>query len=115
MKRSKRYTEAAKKVDRSRFYALEESVDLLKELHKTKFDESVEVSLNLGVNPKHADQMVRGTVSLPNGTGKKIRVLVINRGEMDQDAKDAGADYVGFQDYLEKISDPAPFGRRFVF
>ena len=105
MRRSKRYKEAADGVDRSKSIVLEEGVDLLKRNHKTKFDESVEISLNLGIDPKHADQMVRGTVALPYGTGKTVRVLVISKGDKDQEAIDAGADFVGFQEYLKKIQE----------
>ncbi len=105
MKKSKRTDAIVSRVDRQKLYSLEEAVSLLKELHKTKFDESVEVAINLGVDPKHADQMVRGTVSLPSGTGKAVRVLVINRGEKDEEAKQAGADHVGFQEYLQKIKE----------
>lgn len=105
MKRSRRYKAIVAKVDKNKSYVIEDAVKLIKELHTTKFDESVEVALNLGVDPKQSDQLIRGTVSLPHGTGKTVRVLVINRGDKDQEAKDAGADYVGFQDYLKKIQE----------
>jgi large subunit ribosomal protein L1 len=75
----------------------------LKDLPKTKFDESVEVVLRLGVDPKHADQMVRGTVSLPNGTGKTVRVLVLTKGAKEKEAQEAGADFVGLDEYAEKL------------
>jgi len=103
MKHSKRYTQNRSTVDRSREYTLEEGVALLKAFDKAKFDESVELSINLGVDPRHADQMVRGTVVLPNGTGKSVRVLVLTQGESVQTALDAGADYAGLQEYVEKI------------
>jgi len=103
MKRSKRYSEAVTKVEKSKEYSLEEAIALLKDLPKTKFDESVEVALRLGVDPKHADQMVRGTVSLPNGTGKTVRVLVLTKGAKEKEAQDAGADFVGLDEYAEKL------------
>ncbi len=103
MKRSKRYSEAVTKVENGKEYSLEEAIALLKDLPKTKFDESVEVALRLGVDPKHADQMVRGTVSLPNGTGKTVRVLVLTKGAKEKEAQDAGADFVGLDEYAEKL------------
>jgi len=86
-----------------RVYALREAVDAVKRSAYTKFDESVDLALRLGVDPKRADQMVRGTTSLPHGTGKKIRVLVFAKGEKEQEARQAGADYVGSDDLMEKI------------
>ena len=80
MKRSKRYRELIAKVDRKKEYSLEEAVKLLKEVANAKFDETVEIAMRLGVDPRHADQMVRGTVVLPHGTGKKVRVLVFAKG-----------------------------------
>ena len=103
MKRSKRYTEANAKIEKSKEYSLDDAIALLKELPKMKFDESVEIALKLGVNPKHADQMVRGTVSLPNGTGKTARVLVMTKGSKEKEAQEAGADFVGMDEYVEKI------------
>lgn len=103
MKRSKRYSEAVTKVEKGKGYSLDEAIALLKELPKAKFDESIEVALKLGVNPKHADQMVRGTVSLPNGTGKTARVLVLTKGAKEKEAQDAGADFVGLGEYAEKL------------
>ncbi len=104
MKRSRRWKEAATKVDRLREYQLDESLDIVKEnASKTKFDETVELTVNLGVDPRKADQMVRGTVALPHGTGKAVRVLVLTKGEKQNEAKEAGADYVGFEEYIEKI------------
>jgi large subunit ribosomal protein L1 len=103
MKRSKRYQEIREKVDRSKRYPVEEAVKLLKESASVKFDESIEVAIRLGVNPKHADQMVRGTVSLPNGTGKSVRVAVFAAGEKAEEAQKAGADFVGAEDLAEKV------------
>ncbi len=103
MKHSKRYSAAREKIDSRRLYPLGEAVKLLKEAGHTKFDETVEVSARLGVNPKHADQMVRGTVALPHGTGKKIRVLAFCVGEKEAEAREAGADYVGMEEFVTKI------------
>lgn len=86
-------------------YSVAEAIEILKKMKTAKFDESVEIAMNLGVDPRHADQVVRGTVSLPHGTGKEMRVLVIAKGEKQQEAKDAGADHAGFEDYLQKIKD----------
>jgi large subunit ribosomal protein L1 len=103
MKRSRRYKGNREKVDRKKAYLLDEALKVIKESSKCKFDESVEVAAQLGVNPKHADQMVRGTVALPHGTGKKVRVLVFAVGEKESEAKEAGADFVGSDDLVEKI------------
>ncbi len=103
MKRSKRYRELLQKIDRGKDYSLEEAVKLLKETASAKFDETVEVAVRLGVDPRHADQVVRGTVTLPHGTGKDVRVLVIAKGAKATEAEEAGADYVGFKDVIEKI------------
>ena len=105
MKPGKRYRESAAKVDSARQYPIEEAVEVLKSFPPSKFDETVEFSANLGVDPKHADQQVRGTVLLPHGTGKTIRVLVLTRGEKEQEAKNAGADTVGSVDIIEKIKE----------
>ena len=102
-KRGKKYREALKKVDRSRLYHLEEAISLLKEISFANFDESIDIAVNLGVNPKHADQMVRGACVLPHGTGKSVKVLVFTQGEKVQEALDAGADYAGLEEYIEKI------------
>ncbi|MEA2030778.1 MAG: 50S ribosomal protein L1 [candidate division Zixibacteria bacterium] len=103
MKRSKTFQEFRDKVDRTRKYPLDEAINLLKEGSYVKFDESVEVAIRLGVNPKHADQMVRGTVALPNGTGKKVKVAVFAQGEKATEATEAGADIVGAEDLAEKV------------
>lgn len=102
---SKRYRQGADAIDRNRLYGLEEAVELLKAAPAAKFDESVDIALNLGVDPKHADQMVRGAIVLPHGTGKSVRVLVFAKGEKEKEATDAGADYVGAEDLAKKIQD----------
>ena len=102
-KHGKKYTAAAKLVE-EKAYTIEEAVPLLKKLHATKFDETIEIALRLGVDPKHADQMVRGTVVLPHGTGKSKRVLVITSGEKLKEAEGAGADLVGGKEMVEKIA-----------
>ncbi len=104
MKRGKKYKEAASKVDRIKLYLLDEGLQLLRQLPTAKFDETVECAVRLGVDPRHADQMVRSTVVLPQGTGKKVRVLVFAKGEQETAAREAGADYVGAEDLVEKIS-----------
>jgi large subunit ribosomal protein L1 len=103
MARSKRYTAAAKKVDEKKLYTLEEAVARVKDGASAKFNESVDIAIRLGVDPKKADQAVRGTVALPHGIGKAVRVLVIAKPPKDEEAKAAGADHAGFQDYLTKI------------
>lgn len=103
MKRGKKYLEAAKKVDTNRKYSLEEAIRVLKEIKHTKFDESMEVAVRLGVDPRHADQQVRGTVVLPHGTGKKVRVLVFAKGDKVKEAEQAGADYSGGDDLMNRI------------
>ena len=100
----KKYTDAREKVDRDKYYSLDEALTMLKELSFTKFDESVDVAVRLGVNPRHADQMVRGSVLLPHGTGKETRVLVFAKGEKEKEATDAGADFVGSEELVDKIS-----------
>jgi len=102
--RGKKYTEAKKKVDPTKRYDLDGGIQLLKEAGQAKFDESVDMAIRLGVNPKHSDQMVRGTVALPHGVGKSVRVLVFAKGEKEKEAKDAGADFVGAEDLVEKIT-----------
>ncbi len=103
-KRGKRWSEARKAVDPNNRYTVEQAVDLLKASAKTKFDETVDVAVRLGVDPKHADQMVRGAVALPHGTGKTVRVLVFAQGDAARAAKEAGADFVGADDLIEKIN-----------
>ncbi|MDZ7272073.1 MAG: 50S ribosomal protein L1 [candidate division KSB1 bacterium] len=103
MKRSKRFREAVSKRDPSKQYTLAEAVKLVKEAATAKFDETVEISVRLGVDPRHADQMVRGSVTLPHGLGKTKRVLVLTKGDKEKEALEAGADYVGLDEYLEKI------------
>ena len=103
MKRSKRYREIIAKVDRTQEYPVEEAVKFLKSSTAAKFDETVEIAMRLGVNTRHADQMVRGTVTLPHGTGKTVRVMVFTKGDAVNEALAAGADYAGLEDYIEKI------------
>jgi len=103
MQNSKRNKEILKSVDLKKEYSIIDAVKMLKENSKVKFVESVDCAVRLGIDPRHADQMVRGTVTLPNGTGKQVRVLVITKGAKAQEALDAGADYAGFEEYLEKI------------
>jgi len=102
-KASKRYTVIAKSVDKSKFYDVREAVSIVKKNATAKFDESFEIAIRLGVDPRKADQMVRGTVSLPHGTGKTVRVLVLAKSPKDQEALNAGADYAGLDEYIEKI------------
>jgi len=99
----KRYADAAKLVDRERLYDPAEALALVKQLARAKFDETVEVAVRLGVDPRHADQMVRGAVVLPHGTGRAVRVLVFAKGEKAKEAEAAGADYVGAEDLVERI------------
>jgi large subunit ribosomal protein L1 len=99
----KKYKQAATKVDRNKRYSLEDACKVLPDTKVAKFDESVDIAVRLGVDPKHADQMVRGAVVLPHGTGKSLRVCVIAKGDKANDAKAAGADFVGAEDLVEKI------------
>jgi len=101
----KRHSENLEKVDREKKYSLEEAVEILGSAKKTKFDETVDVAINLGVDPRHADQMVRGAVVLPQGIGKEIRVIVFAAGEKEKEAKDAGADDFGSDDLVNKVAD----------
>lgn len=104
MKRhGKRYNQLAEKIDGKQTYDLVDAISLIKNNANAKFDESFEISMNLGVDPRKADQMVRGTVSLPHGTGKNVRVLVFAKTPKDQEALDAGADYAGLDEYIEKV------------
>ncbi len=100
----KRMKTAVEKIDPSKEYSLEEAVNKVKELSYAKFDETVDLAFNLGVDPRKSDQMVRGTVILPHGTGKTVRVLVFAKGEKEKEAREAGADFVGAEDMVEKIN-----------
>jgi large subunit ribosomal protein L1 len=100
----KKFKAATTKVDRSRTYSIPEATSLVKEASFAKFDETVDIAVNLGVDPRHADQVVRGTVVLPHGTGKSVRVLVIAQGDRAKDAEAAGADFVGME-YIQKMKD----------
>jgi large subunit ribosomal protein L1 len=100
---AKLYAKAMEQVDPTKEYAVEEAVELARKVAYAKFDETVELAVHLGVNPKYADQMVRGAVVLPHGTGKQVRVLVFAKGEKEREARDAGADFVGAEDMVEKI------------
>ncbi len=102
-KRGKKYREAIQKYDLTKEYDLENAIDILKEIAYANYDETVEVHTNLGIDPRHAEQQLRGTVLLPKGTGKTIRVLVFAKGEKMKEAQEAGADYVGGEDLIEKI------------
>lgn len=103
MKRSKRYLENISKIDLEKDYSLNEALEFISDLSNTKFDQTVDLSINLGVDPRHADQVIRGTVSLPHGTGKDVKVLVIAKGDKVDEALSAGADYAGDKEYLDKI------------
>ena len=103
MFRSKRYTGLHEQYDQQRQYRLAEAVELVKKNATARFEESVDIAVKLGVDPKKQDQMIRGTVGLPNGTGKAVRVLVFCKGEKEAEAKAAGAEFVGFEDLVEKI------------
>jgi large subunit ribosomal protein L1 len=105
MKLTKKQKAIKELYDPEKMYSVNEAVAILKKAAKSKFDESIDVAMKLGVDPKHADQVVRGTVSLPNGTGKSVRVLVIAKEDKHAEAKEAGADHVGFEDYLAKIKE----------
>jgi large subunit ribosomal protein L1 len=102
-RRGKRYTNSSHKLDRLKRYSFQEAVGLALDCAYVKFDESVELAVKLGVDPRHADQMVRGTVVLPHGVGRKVRVAVFAKGEKEKEALEAGADYVGSDDLVEKI------------
>jgi len=103
LKKGKAYKEAISKIDKTKLYEPLEALALVKEMASAKFDETVEAHVKLGVDPRHADQQVRGTVSLPHGTGKTLKVLVFAKGEKVKEAEQAGADYVGAEDLAEKI------------
>ena len=102
-KHGRKYREAAAQVDKSRLYSPQEAIDLLKKISYSAFDGTVEVHMRLGVDPRHADQMVRGTAVLPHGTGRTVRVLVFAQGDKAREAEDAGAEYVGAQDLIQRI------------
>ena len=102
-KRGKKYRESVKKVDRTRRYSFEEAIQLALDCAYASFDETVDLAVRLGVDPRHADQMVRGTVVLPSGVGKTVRVAVFAKGEKEKEAQEAGADYVGSDDLVEKV------------
>ncbi len=104
-KQGKRFSAIRQKVDRERLYSIQEALELVRETQTAKFDESVDIAVRLGVNPKYSDQMVRGAVALPHGTGKSVRVLVFAKGEKQKEASDAGADFVGAEDLAAKIKE----------
>ncbi len=103
MSHSNRYTNNFKTIDRDSIYSLSDAVSLIKKTSPAKFDETIDICINLGVDPRHADQIVRGTVSMPNGTGKDVSILVLAKGDSVDKAKDAGADFAGSDEFLEKI------------
>lgn len=105
MKKSKGYRKAIDGVDRLKQYPLEEAISLVKDKAFVKFDESVDINMKLGVDPRHADQIVRGTVSLPNGTGKSVKVIAFAQGDKAKEAQDAGADYIGGDEEVQKIQE----------
>ena len=105
MKLTKRMKDTTSLVEKQREYAIREGVSLLKKTAKAKFNESIDIAVRLGVDPKKSDQMIRGTASLPHGIGKSVRVLVLTRPAKQQEARDAGAEHVGLEDYLEKIQE----------
>lgn len=104
VKPSKRYESASKLVDKAKFYTLKEAVAILKAAPKTKFDESVELAFHLKIDTKKSDHMVRGTVVLPHGTGKKVRIAVFCKGDAEREAQSAGADFVGAQELIDKVA-----------
>ena len=104
-KLTKKQKEAASKIDKNKLYSLKEASDLIKTVASAKFDESVDIAVRLGVDPRKANQMVRGVVALPHGTGKNMRVLALVTPDKEAEAKAAGADFVGLDDYLQKIKD----------
>lgn len=101
---SKRFKEASKNIDKTKSFDLKEAISMLKNAPKTKFDETLEINIHLNIDPKNSDQLVRGTVVLPHGTGKKIKVAVFCKGEHEKQAKEAGADFVGAEDLIDKVS-----------
>jgi len=109
MKRGKNYQDSVKSFDKMNLFDPEEAVKIAKETAKAKFDETIELSVKLGVDPRHADQQVRGAVVLPHGTGKTVRVLVLAKGDKAKEAQDAGADFVGAEEMVEKIQKESWF------
>jgi len=105
MSKSKRFNQMAALVESGKDYSLDDAVNLIKKTATAKFDESVEIAVNLGVDPRQADQVVRGTVSLPHGIGKEVKVLVLAKGDKEREGKESGADYVGFDEYIKKIQE----------
>tara|TARA_Y100001970_G_scaffold127593_1_gene157620 strand:+ start:1033 stop:1722 length:690 start_codon:yes stop_codon:yes gene_type:complete len=103
MASGKRYRENLEKIDSNLNYSLDDAVEILKKASAPKFDETIDISINLGVDPRHADQLVRGTISMPNGTGKDVSILVLAKGDLVDAALEAGADFAGSDEYLEKI------------
>jgi len=103
--RSKRYREALAAIDREKLYQLADAIGVIKELPAARFDESVDLAINLGVDPKHADQMVRGAIVMPHGTGADVRILVFAKGDKEAEAREAGADHVGGEELAKKIQD----------
>jgi large subunit ribosomal protein L1 len=110
MKHGKKYQDSVKLIDRTKLYDVREGLELVVASGKAKFDETVEASIRLGVDPRHADQQVRGAVVLPHGTGKNVRVLVFAKGDKAKEAEQAGADFVGDDDYIKKIQTENWFG-----
>ncbi len=102
-KTGKKYSEALVKIDREKKYDMDEALELLPQISFAKFDETVEIACRLGVDPRHADQMVRGSVALPNGLGKEVKIVVFAKGQKEKEAEEAGADYVGAEDMIDKI------------
>ncbi len=105
MRRSRRYQALLENFDKKQTYPLDEAIEMVKRMASAKFDETVEIALRLGVDPRKQDQMVRGSVSLPHGTGKERKILVFTKGEKEKEAKEAGADYVGCEDLIKKVSE----------
>lgn len=103
MKHGKKFNNAVKKFDQKKFYTIDDAIGIVKDVASAKFNESVDVAIRLGVDPKKADQAIRGTVALPHGIGKSVRVLAVTKAPKDAEAKAAGADYAGFEEYIEKI------------